>query len=509
MRAIGEAIMNRLEISKALQKELQTRRNLLPPEPWEEIARSNTQAFTSWISSRMQSGAKNQPGVVVHARKPNWGYRPVPIVGATERVAYRALTDYILDGITIRTRSTQEYISFISGPITEGLFSQGPVATIGNAKYEYVAETDIAAYYQYIDHEKLRQELHLQTSKFDEVDILIELLGEIQGATFGLPQLLDSSDDLSEVYLDILERDLIRRGFDIWRYNDDIKIGAKNFAQAIDSIATTNASAKDLGLVLNEEKTKVVKFINYLFWHNVNVDDEDAHIDPREIDLSPPDYPNLDEDEILEVAYATFRKIIEPDSTPSVASSAIDLRKLTVDEYRELRKALAAFVKHGDPFGLNKLLNILIYAPALTPRSCEYLIATSGSSPTEIAKIWDTLVTIHNDELGEWQKAWLAYTAREARLLHLKGESQRISWMVDIFKNAGSEYLRAEAALCLATTGKVDVGDLDSALRVRPAPLSPWYLVGLKNLGSSNPQRLTAIAKSSPLFNIILNGNAN
>ncbi len=200
MQAVPTAILNKLDLRGAAEKEAVAWRNLLPPEPWCRHVAQSPGPFARWVSNRLSSGARNAPSAVVDARKANQAFRPVPVVGIAERIAMRALTDWILEGVDLPERGQDQYRAFVSGPISRA-FPNGKVARLSQASIDYVVQADIAAFYQYVDHGVLLEELQVRTGKVEAARLLIELLGEIQGTTYGLPQLLAASDALSEVYI--------------------------------------------------------------------------------------------------------------------------------------------------------------------------------------------------------------------------------------------------------------------------------------------------------------------
>ena len=88
---------------------------------------------------------------------------------------------------------------------------------------------------------------------YELVNALMQLLEETQGRAYGLPQLLDPSDRLSEVYIDRVERALIRAGFHTWRYNDDFRIGCRDYPETLDAIEHLDVWPGGIG------KTDIIK----------------------------------------------------------------------------------------------------------------------------------------------------------------------------------------------------------------------------------------------------------
>lgn len=305
MRELSPSIINKLDLKNAVEAEASAWRNLLPREPWTAKAKSKSGYFASWVSTRLRAGDRNAPGWVVDVRKAHQAFRPVPIIGVAERVAYRALTEWVLKDEDLPSRSSEAYRDFVIGPIQHALAGKD-VGSLADATVEYVVHADIAACYQYVDHGVLLRELESRTGKIAESRLLVELLGEIQGATYGLPQLLDASDMLSEVYLQILERAVTRRVGPLWRFNDDFRLAVNGYGNAQQALEDLAAAARPLGLVLNEQKSNIMKFGRYFFRHmapDLSDESDEGQVNPAELELwDETTYPDLEEGASIEGA---------------------------------------------------------------------------------------------------------------------------------------------------------------------------------------------------------------
>jgi len=101
-----------------------------------------------------------EPEMVVLARKRSRSARPLSRLGLKERVLYRGLTNLVSDRTTIPSRTDDAYKQFEGAPL-----AVDDVA--------YVLKTDVAAYYEYIDHDRLtddvpcsaRRAAHLRTQR--------------------------------------------------------------------------------------------------------------------------------------------------------------------------------------------------------------------------------------------------------------------------------------------------------------------------------------------------------
>jgi hypothetical protein len=501
MRRVPTALLDSLDLVGAASAEADTYRNLIPPEPWRDAVSQNAAAVAAWTRTRLEVGSTNSSAPIALARKLSHGTRPVAVVGIAERISYRALTDHVLQGQPSANRTAEAYRDCVVGPITHALAAVGPVWTMSQVTVSHVVESDITAFYQYVDHELLHDELVLQTGRVEGADFLTDLLGEIQGAKYGLPQLLDASDELSEVYLRVLDRDVIRRGHNLWRYNDDFRITATSYEQAQDAVEQLAEAARHLGLVLSDHKSHTTRFRNYLARYvDVDVDADAVAIDPQDVEAAVVDYAHLDDDESIEVAISTLDRLDAGPNDPG----RLDLKNLTAEDLRFLRRAVGSLTRLTHAGGLTRVRQLFLFAPSLTPRLVEYLIALYPSEQAEVARIWTSLATQSGGSFSEWQATWLLYAARQ---LGLANTPAAIDWTRHQRLRGPGGLLAAEASLVLAQATGIDFEDLDNALRSAPDALAPWYVLGIKALaqaGGASVAKVQAVKDSSPIFKILL-----
>ncbi|MCX2954470.1 reverse transcriptase domain-containing protein [Lentzea sp. NEAU-D7] len=482
-----------LHFEQAATAEAEAWRNLLPPEPWLETVKKHPEIFGEYARFRLETGITNAPSVVSRARKPHQQTRPVPILGIPERITYRALCHEILDGISPSDRSQEAYKSFISGPLRSA-FDGKRTMQLESARIQYVIESDIAAFYEYVDHSRLLSEVQLRTFKVDLPRLLIGLLEEIQGRPFGLPQLLDPSDELSEIYARIIERELRRRGIEVWRYNDDFRIAAATYEEAQAHVEALAHEASAVGLILNERKTRITKFSTY-FWKNwiESPSEGDIEFKPELVKISN-DYGDLEDDELTAVGHKTFEKLdLEPGER-----GYLDLSNLTPDENHELSRAIGILTKQSDSFGLAHIARLFEYAPFLSHRLGMYMIALHEAG-TDIGPTWDKLIT-RTDFFNAWQRLWLVHVARVCKLLSAR---VRRGW-VKRQRTDVDPLLKAEATLTLAPYKLVNFDEIDRAIRTEPEALIAWYALAAKSIPNVNQQRIAALKEGNKLVELLL-----
>jgi hypothetical protein len=491
---LPEAILKKLKLNEAAEQEAAAWRNLVPPEPWQSVLAAKPGPFAGWVKTRLASGARNAPAIVTNARKTHQGIRPVPVIGIAERIAFRALTNWVLSELPTIDRSAAAYREFVGGPI-QAAFKGKTRFRVSDASVDYVIQADIAAFYQYVDHGILSNELEMQTGEIEGSRALIALLGEIQGKEFGLPQLLDASDELSDLYVSILHRHLARLGLKLWRYNDDFRFTADGYDDAQQIIEDVSAGAHEIGLVLNEGKTHISKFNTY-FWKYFLEDDMgvEEEFKPEDMEIFG-DYGILEEEEAISSARETIARLELAEGD----RKRLNIRKLEPAGARDLRRALNSVVRTGDDAALGHAAEIFEFAPEFTPRVCEYLKALNDGG-TDIGSVWDQIVS-RTEAFNVWQRVWLTYLARTCELMV---NEDRRSWVERQRNWKQPGLLHAECCLALSNVGGVTFSELDQALRVMPEPLAPWYVLAIRNLQDVTKAELDAVKGSSPMFRLLL-----
>lgn len=151
---------------------------------------------------------------------------------------------------------------------------------------EYLVEFDISSCYEYVNHGQLRDELLLRTMRVSSVEQVTEILYEISGGNTGLPQLFKDSDILADVYLEVIERELLRSGHSVSRFADDFKISVSDWGTATEVIEDAAEIARGLGLILSTEKTKIRRRETLAAWKEAEVEFFDEYFHRAKEDLT-------------------------------------------------------------------------------------------------------------------------------------------------------------------------------------------------------------------------------
>jgi hypothetical protein len=509
MRGLDAAAISVGELSIALNAEAMATNSVLPPQPGlAELAGAQPDRFASWLGTELRSGLDVAPQMVVNVRKPRHGTRPAPIVGIPERVAYRALVDRILVDDADLQRSSLDFVRFIQGPVNYVVAKAGPGRLLSyfleDDEIRYVVKSDLSAFYQYVDHGILGRLLLARTTDVSLVDATIELLSEVEGRTFGLPQMLGASDRLSEVYAQLLQDQLLRRGLLVWRFNDDFRIGVSSFAAALEAIEALSEEARALGLIINEQKTVSPRFGTYAMAAlGLNSLDDEVPVGERDdVEATVADY--LD-------AFG------DPDDAAGVLRDAVaseggwNLGDVDQDEVSRLRRAIWSLAREADLRGIDSIVPLAIYVPSLTPALCRYAEVVVGEDQLRVLSAIDTL--IGHASLGGWQRLWFCHLLRNTNSLTEDSggdRTLRYDFAAACRSDRSSPVVRAEASLALAEVGVAEIGQMASALVTESPALASWYVLAASaSVRNDRDEKvLKGIRGTRPLYAMLLDSTA-
>jgi hypothetical protein len=506
MEPLASADVDANAIAAALEAEAQYERIWLPPEPWWTALIDDKANFAAAIHRQLLRGVRWPRSAIVDARKPGHGMRPISVMSPDVRVRYRAIVSALVPEAERADRSAERYAEFVMEPVRAAYNHEKGPKQLSDSKFTHVLVTDIAAFFQYIDHGVLRDELDLAGRDIQVVDGLVGLLADVEGRSFGVPQRSAPSDWLSEIYAARVERFAIREGFDVWRYSDDFRVGCTSYSEALRAIESLSRAARDVGLTLNDQKTATPSFLTY-FGHNadVEVDDVSAEIDPSDVEAAvSSDYVPGDDDQAIAEAAEVFEHLWDPDSDDQPAGEEDwDLRNLTADQHRAVRRALNTLTEHFDASAMPRLASILVYQPAMTYRVISY--AEAMAAVDEPMKAFFDFATTR-PSLNEWQRAWVAYGIRVCAI-RLTARSVTTRWLETQLAARPDSLAAAEAAVTLSAAKLLSFSALESLVRSVSADFAPWYLQSIANLRSSgivSEQQVGALRQGSSFAHAIL-----
>ncbi|WP_041648904.1 RNA-directed DNA polymerase [Glutamicibacter arilaitensis] len=174
--------------------------------------------------------------------KLGYGNRPLASLGPETRVVLTSIVNALEDSLPKSSR--------------QGGFSN--FEKFGTESDDsWLVDFDIAACYEYIDHNILDDELIRQGADADIVRLTSELLHSMLARPIGLPQGLDPSHRLSDAYLDRIQRNLLRHGYSGTRFADDFRMVVQSPEEAHKLISLSIEEARSVHLTLAEQKIRV------------------------------------------------------------------------------------------------------------------------------------------------------------------------------------------------------------------------------------------------------------
>jgi RNA-directed DNA polymerase len=443
-------------IRSALDVELDKPPPLLPASPVSPALLSRRDEVAAWVLGQVSGVFNPAPQEIVAVSKSRHGIRPVAMWDLPSRLVYRALTGILTEGREFPERSSDAWKDFQRSPL------------VSRRRGGYVVEADIASCYELIDHALLGQELLIQTGNHQVVDALMKVLRETSGRTYGLPQQCSASDLLAEIFLDKLERALLRRGLAITRYNDDFRLRCNTWSEVIWAIETLTDETRNHGLILND--SKLIPWSRSNYKESLDEADELREQITRDAELEAAsfvfegydgqfDFPEEDADETQ--AIAALRILQRWDDI------VVDGR--VGDDDRAVHRALLQLLPYafsvlssfsGDlDDSIAIAMQMLRYEQTMTPHIGRFLMTRENDS--EILSEFDSLHK-KNAYLTGWQTWWLQQPLARIPSFMTGDESKaRREWTRGAFNSAErSPVLRAQAAMTLARHNAIGEDEL-------------------------------------------------
>ena len=391
-------------------------------------------------------------------------------------------------------------------------FQEGPLSVEG---CEYVLKSDIASYYQYIDHELLVNEVVAQTGDDLAVSLAVEVLAHTSSRRFGLPQLSSVSDVLADIYIDPMRRVLVRRGYLVWCFTDDFRVACRSYDEALGALEATDEAARELGLVLNEMKSSTPGIDRYrasltavrdrerelfamLEVEELNEPDPGEYGEERALDEQSerdslldeadfddadlqPEAPN-DEEVVSQAQLLAASKVVDlwVEEEEDEDTQRSERAQVTA---RILGRALRVFTLGGDPSALEHVASMLVYEPYLTPTIARYVRECGRFARRSTRNTLDDVC--RSGIVSTWQAIWIAYIAGE--LPRRRGGEQlaHVGWLREQLRSP-SAALRAEASLALARRRLTSANELLDVAAGLPSMHRPTALLGLAALGEED-----------------------
>ncbi|MFC8765178.1 reverse transcriptase domain-containing protein [Streptomyces sp. NPDC057193] len=397
--------------------------------------------LTARPSARISSETITMP-------KKKFGHRPILIPDTPARVLFSALVDSMDKELEPDSRAEGAWESHKS-------FAEDSAS-------EYVVDIDIAACYEFIDHERLHEEILMRTMDVAKADAVRSFLSRCS-LKRGIPQLSAPSDRLADLYLSVLQRQLMRHKFEVSRYADDFRVRASTWESAHDVIEYAAEYARSLGLILSSDKTRIVRTDAFRAKVQAQEDLRKTYFESAKASLT-----------LTQMVHNRYTDAILVEIPPDDQKALVASMQRMLQDWRRIADGSSPDSKTGQESLLRGLLPIAITAlqqeaerveaeffisliyrdPIRLERMCKYILGRL-SLYNEAAEDWSLLrKVISSGRIGPWARIWLLHVAGQLQ----DANSEDSAWVIDWASRQCTdrhETVRAEAAWTSAKFGKL------------------------------------------------------
>jgi len=480
---LSDSALTLVDLKTSAESEAESYSGFVPKGVIERVLKGNSKELEIIINSQMKAGIQIPIPEVLLASKAVRGNRPFAVLDVTQRVLYNGLTSALQKDLPPLHRGGE-------------LFEEFKLAPLNHSSKGYVVMTDVAACYQYIDHELLESELLAQTSETEITECIISFLGALSQRSCGLPQGRLGSHILAEVVLDIAERKLLRDGAAVWRYSDDFRIHAENQSEAQRSLELLEHQLRKMGLVLSEEKTSVRTHAEYESWAHaaskqIESVGEEVELDLTVLDQYENEYPPDDVDVSVEQATRLLSYWVD-----GIRDKKSQFGPDTVINRRLFKYALWILRGLREDEGISKTKFILEHEPSFTPDVMNYLLEVTTQYEDSVTLVLDEVVGDPDFYLSDWQKVWLLQPMKKVSEL----STTQIGWVREQFKSQ-SGIVSSESAIVLAKHTLVDVDTLLHKFNLCDEGSRPQLVEAITiTAGSASDKKVRAVTRDRPLY---------
>lgn len=435
------------------------------------VASQQNRRFIRVIEAELTHGYRLRPVEIVRVPKQDRTTRPAADMPQRDQLIYTALVT------ALRSEVPDNFVSF-TGEGEEGLtyrqFEEFPLSVEAAT---HVLEADAAAFYQYIDHERLAYELIGLTGMAEASEVLVTALEGWMGVPRGLPQGPRPSQPLADIYIAPAARALTRAGFAAARFSDDFRVAVEGWPAVKEAQLALEKAFYDLGLAIAPGKLRTPRISTYRQWLET-VNDERvigqasvaalAAMENEEYfsgEWEPADVPG----EQVGNAFEVLREQL----------AALTVSTTTT---RLVRRSLGILASARSPMALPLLSSLLNQYAHLTPAICSYLKALVQSANATVG-VTATLEQLRSQRprLG-WQVGWLLHALSLATAKN--GEVADVA-RVRVFDESLPWFTRAAAARAAAVHGALP-------------PLKEYFSVYERASDAARPDFVAAVVVAEP-----------
>ncbi|MGJ0203049.1 reverse transcriptase domain-containing protein [Leucobacter sp. gxy201] len=474
-----QSLISSLNLGRAAQLVVSKPLLDLPQLISERAFFDNDQVLADITRISLGSGLVTTPELLAMPKKSK-GNRPLAVLSPTSRVTFEALVDLLKNTLPPSTRETdfQAFESF---------------GTSDHA--QWVASFDIAACYEFIDHALLAEELMLQGATVEQAEFTRLLLGSLFTRPIGLPQGVNSSHRLADLYLNRMERGLVRKGFEVMRYADDFKLILNDEKDAYQAIEVAMEEARRVHLALAEHKSEVVssaELASTLEAQQTLFNEYTERVSEA-----------LTKEVLIEVGYEDWDVQLEQPSSDKVNFEAV---KELISDWGDPNNPRSSALAHAGSAVFtvardlpervpNELLAGLVdKEPIRLRRVVEY----ARSRPSE-SENWELLELIQKQKRNTpWHRLWLLQLAMKSLTSDSACKHDFLERAAGWVEHDASESVRAEAAWLLAEAGQLSSDALQNVyLRATQITEAGIAAVAGKLSQTDSSNSLTAIKNDS------------
>ena len=350
------------------------------------------------------------------------------------------------------------------------------------------------------------------------------------GSRRGLPQGLISSDVLATVYLTDLDFTMIQNNFRYVRHGDDVRIAVKTYDQGCLAIRCLEAKLRQLGLLLNSEKTRVLHRATYeetvSSYQQMHRDAENQIIRTKTQNLAKDEgalqsvmlasgmeelawdffyHAIVDFDYVIE----TLQPEIKPDQVEIAAKLFLDAIKkqpgskeaLSQERFhQQLTWSLVRLSAARSDIGLDYVGELIQSYPEKTGLLCQYMLSLKGKEKAVASQVEGMI----REDLTEWGLAWLVRVLSEVSE-HVSDETLTI--LKKYVERPQTRWLAAvEVAKLLAARKELKHDSLLMMWNTCPAVFKVDLVVAAVRMGRSVPwaAAFVSAAKSNPIHAVAI-----